>query len=118
MIAEKVRLEKELPMPTDEQMESIEFFKESMLNDVILTGNSLVLKTKKQTMIFEKLALGEEAILIEILNLNSKPFAMDFKSLRECNTIRRMLGDNWDVNKIDKHYVLANSKDTRIMVIK
>lgn len=116
MISEKVRLEK--APPTDEQMESMEFFKDSILDDVTLIGNSLMLKRKNQTMLFEKLALGEESILIELLNLNAKPFAMDFKSLRECNTIRRMLGHNWDVNKIDKHYVLANNKDTRIMVVK
>jgi len=116
MISEKIRLEK--AMPSDEQMESIEFFKDSVLDDVKLNGKFLTLKRKSNTMFFEKLALGEETLLIEVLSLHNKPFSMDFKSLRECNAIRKMLGDNWDVNKIDKHYVLANNIDTRIMVVK
>lgn len=116
MIIEKIRLDQE--PPTDEQMESIEFFRDSILDDVILTGNSLVLKKKNLTMVFEKLAFGEETVLTELLDLNTKPFSMDFKSLRECNTIRKMLGNNWDVNKIDNHYILANNKNTQIMVIK
>lgn len=118
MVAEKVRLEKNVPVDNDAQMESREFFKESVLDDVILTGNALILKKRNRTMIFEQLALGEEDTMIELLNLGTKAFAMDFKSLKECTAIRKMLGDNWAVYKIDNHFILANNTDTQIMVIK
>lgn len=117
-IMKKIRLEKKNPEETEEQLESIQFFKTSILDDVRITGRSILLRRRTQTKLFEKIAFDEEEILIELLSLNSKPFSMDTKSLRECNAIRNMLGHNWDVNKIDNHYILANDKDTKIMVVK
>jgi len=107
-----------MPLEQEEQLDHLEFFKDSMLDNVALNGSLIVLERKRNKMFFERIAFGEEEILIEILDLTAKPFAMDFKSLRECNGIRKILGENWDVNKIDNHYVLANNNDTRIMVIK
>lgn len=119
MITKKIRLEKELPSePTEEQLESLNFFKPSLLNNVQINDNNLILTKKNLSKSFEKIAFGEANMLINILELNIKPLSLDFQSLRECNGIRKMLGENWDVNKIDNHFILANDNDSRIMVIK
>ncbi len=118
-ITERVRLEEEPEEEiTDEQLESIQFFKPSMLDDVEISGKTLTLTKRGNTKVFEQIALGDANLLTHVLSLNSKPVLMDRQSLRECNSLRKMLGHNWDVNKIDKHYILANNEDERIMVVK
>ena len=118
-ITEHVRLEEE-PMKeiTDEQLESIHFFKPSLLDDVEIDGKTISLTKSGNTQVFEQIALGDANLLVHVLSLDSKPVLMDRVSLRECNSLRNMLGTNWDVNKIDKHYILANNEDERIMVVK
>ena len=118
-IINKVRLEEE-PMEeiTDEQMESLQFFKPSILDNVEIDGKTISLTKSGNTKVFEQIALGDANLLIHILSLESKPVLLDQQSLYECNSLRRMLGENWDVNKIDNHYILANNEDERIMVIK
>ncbi len=117
-ITEHVRLEEQPEEITDEQLESIQFFKPSLLDDVEIQGNELTLIKRGNTKVFEQIALGDANLLTHILSLNSKPVLMDRESLRECNALRSMLGTNWDVNKIDNHYILANNEDERIMVVK
>lgn len=118
-ITERVRLEEEPEEEiTDEQMESIQFFKPSLLDDVEIVDKTLTLTKLGNARVFEQIALGDANLIIHVLNLNSKPLLMDRESLRECNSLRNMLGLNWDVNKIDNHYILANNEDERIMVVK
>lgn len=118
-VEEKVRLE---PEPEDElsdaQLESLNFLKNSLLDDVRINGKNIKLQKRSSTKIFEHIATGDAEMLNHLLRLSVKPIKMDQTSLRECNVIRKMLGDNWDVNKIDEHFILANNQDGRIMVIK
>lgn len=120
VLSENVRLGKKEPVKQEEKTknENREFFKNSILDDVYLYGNKIIIERRANKKTFELIAMGDEELLTEMLSLDTKPFAMDFKSLRECNGIRKMLGENWDVNKIDNHYILANNTDTRIMVVK
>lgn len=121
LIMEKVRLVEKEPSPEEneeEQMESLEFFKDSLLDDVVTNGKKIILTKGAFSKSYDKIALGEAELLIDVLMLDAKPLAMDFKSLRECNRLRKMLGENWDVNKIDHHLILANDGDSKIMVIK
>jgi len=118
-IRDKIRFERKNPIETkQEQEESFSFFKNSLLDDVNVYDNHIILKKQNISKIFEKIALGNAFILTEQLKLNVKPLSMDFKSLRECNSIRKMLGDNWDVNKIDNHFIISNDSSNKIMVVK
>lgn len=117
-IEEYIRLE-----PLEENMEESvddyqEFFRESILDNVDVRKNYVILERKNQSRTFRKIALGEANEISEKLALHKKPFSMDPHTLRECTHLRNMLGYNWDVNKIDDHYVLANNADQRIMVLK
>ena len=104
-------------MPTN-QKESLDFFKPSTLDNVELNGTKIELTRHGKNIILEKIALGDPALLFDVLEFNDKPIDLDAESLRKCNNIRHMLGDNWDVNRIDDHYILANDKNENILIAK
>ena len=119
-IANDIRLEKELEkeeMPTN-QKESLDFFKPSILDNVELDGTKIELTRHGRNIVLERVALGNPAILFDMLGFNDKPINLDSESLRKCNNIRCMLGENWDVHSIDNHYILANDKNENILVVK
>lgn len=119
-VANDIRLEKELEkeeMPVN-QKESLDFFKPSVLDNVELDGTKIELTRHGKNIVLERVALGNPALLFDTLGFNDKPIDLDAESLRKCSNIRRMLGENWDVHKIDNHYILANNKDENILVVK
>jgi len=119
-VANDIRLEQKPEkeeMPTNHK-ESLEFFKPSTLDDVKLDGAKIELIRHGKNIILEKIALGNPALLFDMLGFNDKPIDLDAKSLRKCNNIRHMLGENWDVNKIADHYIFANDKDENILIAK
>ena len=119
-ITNDIRLEKK---PENEEMpanqkESLDFFKPSILDDVKLDGTKIELTRHGKNIVLEKVALGDPTLLFDALELNDKPIDLDAESLRKCNNIRRMLGENWDVNRVADHYILANDKDENILIVK
>ena len=104
-------------MPTD-QKESFDFFKPSNLDNVELDGTKIELTRHGKNIVLEKVALGDPILLFETFEFNDKPIDLDAESLRKCNSIRHMLGDNWDVNKVADHYILANDKNENILIAK
>jgi hypothetical protein len=116
-VEENIRLEK--PEGIGETADDYqEFFRESILDNVTVRKNFIVLERYRQSKTFQKIALGEMEEISDKLALHKKPFSMTPAVLRECKVLREMLGHNWDVNKLDDHYVLANNTDNRIMVLK
>lgn len=119
-IASDIRLEEksEKKEMRASQKESLDFFKPSLLDDVKLDGIKIELTRFGRNIVLEKVALGNPALLFDTLEFNDKPIDLDDKSLRECKNIRQMLGENWDVNKIADHYILANDKNENILIVK
>jgi len=119
-ITNDIRLEKtpENEEMTTNQKESLDFFKPSNLDNVELNGTKIELTRHGKNIILEKIALGNPALLFDALEFNDKPIDLDAESLRKCNNIRHMLGDNWDVNRIDNHYILANDKNENVLIAK
>ena len=114
-IKEKIRLEKKEEVIADE---SLSFFKPSLLEGASRKGNQLELKKRGKSFVYEHIALGDPQLLFHLLQITNRPLSLDTKSLSECNSLRTILGKNWDINKIDEFYILANSTDERIMVVK
>ena len=98
--------------------EHLEFFRDSTLSDVIYDNKNLILEKNNTFKIFETIAFGEPLSILSALELDKEPLSYDSESLLECNRIRNMLGHNWDVNKINRYYIFANSSDSRIVVVK
>lgn len=103
----------------DDIKESIAFFKNSDLDNVRITLDKLICFEKNDVIeMRQSLGLGDPTMLMEALNLRTAPIQLDNQSLRECRNLRGLLGDNWDVTKINDHYILANSSDKRVMIVK
>ena len=119
-VANDIRLEPKLEKEemSANHKESLEFFKPSTLDDVKLDGAKIELTRHGKNIILEKVALGNPALLFDTLGFNGKPIDLDTESLRKCNNIRRMLGKNWDVNRIAGHYIFANDKDENVLIAK
>lgn len=115
-----IRLEKQDRDVTPENIkESINFFKNSMLDDVKVTVDNLICLQKNNILqVKEGIAFGDPAMILTALNLQHVAIQLDAESLRECRNLRQMLGENWDVTKLNGHFVLSNSEDSRVMVIK
>lgn len=115
-----IRLEKkERDITPDKIKESVEFFTYSDLDDVRFTSDDLVCFQKNNIVeVKQKVAFGNPNLILTALNLNTTPLQLDDQSLRECRNLRHILGENWEVTKLGDHFVLANSGDERIMIIK
>lgn len=115
-----IRLKKEEPNDETEAIhENMDFFKNSMLDDVTFTTDNLVYLRKNYLVeVKQSIAFGNPNMILNALNLKNVPIQLDDNSLRECRNLRRMLGENWDVTKLNDYYVLANSEDDRVMVLK
>lgn len=93
------------------------FLKNSVLDDVKLSNSKVKLTKGNQSVIFEKIALGDSKLLNHLLQLSKKPVALDSESLYECSVIKNMLGNNWDVEKISEKYILSNTTDKQILIL-
>lgn len=115
-----IRLEKQTRDVTPAKIkESVAFFTNSDLDDVRFTTDDVVCFQKNNIMeVKQSVAFGDPTLVLTALNLNLAPIQLDDQSLRECRNLRHILGENWDVTKLGDHFVLANSGDERVMVIK
>jgi hypothetical protein len=115
-----IRLKKkERDVTPNKIKESVNFFKNSMLDDVRMTVDNFIFLQKNNIVeVKENVAFGNPHMMLSALNLQHSAIQLDVESIRECNRIRKMLGENWEVTKIDDHFILENSEDERIMIIK
>lgn len=119
-IKDDIRLEKKSRdvTPTDIK-ESVDFFTYSELDDVRFTADNMICFQKNNIVeVKQRVGFGDPTMILTALNLNLSPIQLDDQSLRECRNLRQILGENWEVTKISDHFVLANSDDERVMVIK
>ena len=99
--------------------ENMDFFRNSILDNVKFTADNLICLQKNNLIeVKQNIAFGNPTMILNALNLHHVPMQLDDTSLRECRNLRHMLGENWDVTKLNGYFVLANSDDNRIMVIK
>lgn len=119
-IKKDIRLEKKTRDVTPTKIkESVDFFTYSDLDDVRFTADDMVCFQKNNIVeVKQKIAFGDPTLVLTALNLNLAPIQLDDQSLRECRNLRHILGENWEVTKLADHFVLANSGDERVMVIK
>jgi len=115
-----IRLEKlDRDVTPDEIKETVEFFKNSDLDDINFDGdNQICFEQTGQTIVKQQIALGDPTMVLDALNMRVSPIQLDNDSLRECRYLRGFLGSNWEVTKINEHFVLANDADERVMIIK
>jgi len=115
-----IRMEKKSKKVTPANIkESVDFFTYSELDDVRFTANDLICLQKNNIVeVKQNIGFGDPIMILTALNLNLVPIQLDDQSLRECRNLRQILGENWEVTKLADHFVLANSGDERVMVIK
>lgn len=115
-----IRLEKQdRDVTPDNIKENVNFFKDSDLDDVRFTADNLVcFESRGRVEVRQSVALGDPTMILEALSLRVAPIQLDDQSLRQCRELRGLLGTNWEVTKINEHFVLANDGDERVMIIK
>ena len=119
-IKNDIRLEKKYREVTPTKIkESVDFFTYSDLDDVRFTADDMICFQKNNIIeVKQSVGFGDPTMVLTALNLNLAPIQLDDQSLRECRNLRHILGENWEVTKLADHFVLANSGDERVMVIK
>ena len=104
--------------PKKEIKDVKEFFKPSLLNFLEYDGKTLKVGRNGYTKTFEVIALGGENLLFESFKLGSNPYNFSNTSLHECKKIRGLLGNNWDVNRVNDYFIIANNTDSRLLIVK
>lgn len=119
-ISKDIRLRKEIKNDAAATInESINFFKESNLDNIEISKNSVVFYRKNgEKKLYENVAFGDINTIFSVLKLDNSPVKLDIASLHECRKLQTFLGDYWNVNKIDDYIVLSNGLENRVMVIK
>ena len=98
--------------------ESFEFFKESDLFNMEINDKNITFFNRiGGTKMYENIAFGDIDTVFSVLKLDNQPIKLDAESLRECKGIQSLLGNNWNVVKINNNIIIANSTDNRIMVV-
>lgn len=115
-VRSNVRLKKQ-PKENLVFTENQKFLNPSQLDKVKENGHTLILERLGKSYSFKHIAMGDEQLIMHLLNITRKPFALDDQSLKECRGIRQALGSNWDVNKVESYFILSNNFDPRIMVL-
>lgn len=95
------------------------FFKESMLDHLSIQDNVITIGRNGYIKSFELIAFGSNpSFLLEAYDLDSKAFNLNQSTLHECKKIRNLLGSNWDINKVDDYFILAQSASNSILIAK
>ena len=98
--------------------ECMNFFHNSQIENLQLKRNLLILESGHHFEKLHVLAHGSCESVSEIMQLHRRPFSMDPDTLRECSQFKSLLGHNWDVSKIDKHFIFSNNSSDNILVVK
>jgi hypothetical protein len=86
----------------------LEFFRPSLLDDLELSDNRLVLRAGREHRSFEVEDFGRLPRLMESRGLDRQAADLDIDAIMDCNRLGRMLGPDWAIQRLGCRYVVAH----------